>query len=128
MLKVSNVRFPLSQREESQLKEIESAFARNKIIGIADDEESRLLDMLRLLVSRGIIQPMEMDNTNAYRLTGTFNEFWNWVADQEKKAKKLNRREYLIAIFSAFLGWFIPFALSNTIPYLISIFSSFYHA
>ena len=125
---MSNVKFPLSKREKVQLKEIQNAFSSTSSFGISNDEKSRLLDALSLLIERNIIVDLEIDNINAYRRIGSFDEFWNWVADQEKKAKKLNRREYLIAIFSAFLGWFIPFALSNTIPYLISIFSSFYHA
>lgn len=125
---MSNVKFPLSKREKVQLKEIQNAFSSTSSFGITNDEKSRLLDALSLLIERNIIVDLEIDNINAYRLIGSFDEFWNWVADQEKKAKKLNRREYLIAIFSAFLGWFIPFVLSNTIPYLISIFSRFYHA
>ena len=125
---MSNVKFPLSKREKVQLKEIQNAFSSTSSFGISNDEKSRLLDALSLLIERNIIVDLEIDNINAYHLIGSFDEFWNWVADQEKKAKKLNRREYLIAIFSAFLGWLIPFALSNTIPYLISIFSSFYHA
>lgn len=125
---MDDIKFPLSKREKRQLKELQNAFSTNKSIGIPNDEKSRLLDSLSLLIERGVIVDLEIDNINAYRLIGSFDEFWNWVADQEKKAKKLNRREYLIAIFSAFLGWFIPFALSNTIPYLTSIFSRFYHA
>ena len=119
---MSNVLFPLSQREKSQLKEIENAFACNKIIGIADDEESRLLDMLRLLVSRGIIQPMEMDNTNAYRLTGTFKEFWNWVDDQEKKSRKLSRKEWVQCLLSGLGGVVLTLLLQYVIPLIRTIF------
>lgn len=124
---MDDIKFPLSKREKCQLKELQNAFSTKKSIGIPNDEKSRLLDSLSLLIERGVIVDLEIDNINAYRLIGSFDTFWDWVADQEKKAKKLNRREYLIAIFSAFLGWFIPFALSNIIPYLISIFSSFYN-
>ena len=100
---MSNVKFPLSKREKVQLKEIQNAFSSTSSFGISNDEKSRLLDALSLLIERNIIVDLEIDNRNAYRLIGSFDEFWNWVADQEKKAKKLNRREYLIAIFSAFL-------------------------
>ena len=119
---MSNMLFPLSRREKSQLKEIEARFARKQIIGITDDEESRLLDMLRLLVSRGIIQPMEIDNTNAYRLTGTFKEFWNWVDDQEKKSRKLSRKEWVQCLLSGLGGVVLTLLLQYVIPLIRIIF------
>ena len=119
---MSKVLFPLSRREKSQLKEIEARFARKQIIGITDDEESRLLDMLHLLASRDIIQPMEIDNTNAYRLTGTFKEFWNWVDDQEKKSRKLSRKEWVQCLLSGLGGVVLTLLLQYVIPLIRTIF------
>ena len=119
---MSNMLFPLSRREKSQLKEIEARFARKQIIGITDDEESRLLDMLHLLASRDIIQPMEIDNTNAYRLTGTFKEFWNWVDDQEKKSRKLSRKEWVQCLLSGLGGVVLTLLLQYVIPLIQTIF------
>ena len=113
---MDNICFRLSQRERTQIEELETAFAQGKIIGLPDNEKSRLLDMLVLLVERGVICPMDMDNTNAYRLVGNFEDFWSWADDQEKKAEKFTRREYKVAFISAFLGWFIPFFITTIIP------------
>lgn len=113
---MDNIYFRLSQREREQIEELETAFAQSKIIGLSDNEKGRLLDMLALLVERGIICSMDIDNTNAYRLVGNFENFWSWADDQEKKAKKLTRREYKVAFISAFLGWFIPFFITTIIP------------
>lgn len=113
---MSAVHFPLSQREKAQLKEIETAFAKAKIIGIEDDEEARLLDMLRLLAERKIIQPEKVDNTNAYRLTGVFKEFWDWVDDQEEKSKKLSRKEWIQCLLSGLGGVLLTLLLQYIIP------------
>ena len=52
---MSNVKFPLSKREKVQLKEIQNAFSSTSSFGISNDEKSRLLDALSLLIERNII-------------------------------------------------------------------------
>lgn len=73
-------------------------------------------DVLDLLCKREVLHDVNADGANMYYCIGSFDAFNSWLSDQEKKVKKLSRREWKIAIVSAVVG-----ALIGLIPTIISV-------
>lgn len=108
--------FPISKREETQLKEIETAFIKKKIVCFDNETNAQFLDMLNLLMERKVIQNIEIDNGNVYRLIGSFQDFWNWIDDQEKKSRRLSRKEWIQCLLSGLGGVLLTLLLQSIIP------------
>lgn len=110
-------RFPLTKRERAQLKEIEEAFAVSDKISVPSDEVARCNDMIQLLIDTGYIEKIDVNNVNAYKRLGMWDDFYKWLDDQEQKVKRLSRREWIIAIVSAIIG-----AVIGLVPTILSVF------
>lgn len=123
--------FPLSQREKEQIKKIGEAFGVKNPLCIP--EESELLQVketLELLIQKGYVEIVKsigfkgysQVEITGYKLVGRFSDFLAWIDDQEKKAKKLSRREWAIGIVGALIG-----AILGLIPYLLPILISLFN-
>lgn len=108
--------FPLSNVEKKYLRQIEQAFENEKTANFTDKEFQLMQDSLYLLCEREVICDINADGVNMYTRIGSFEAFDNWMSDQEKKAKKISRREWKIAIISAVIG-----AVIGLIPTLLTV-------
>lgn len=111
----TNATITLTKRQYKQYVEIKNAFENQRIIGISDVDYVRLKDVLVLLEMLEYIRPIEIDNTNAYRLIGNFKDFEAWHKDMIREARKITKREWRIAIISAIVG-----AIIGLIPTVVS--------
>lgn len=105
--------FPLSKSEKRQLKELEDAFSECNPLQFEDDDSYlEIQDLILLLIERQYIEEIEYQELNGYsfkdkigyKLKCNFDIINDWVADQERKAKKKTRREWKIAIISGVIG------------------------
>ena len=84
-------------------------------------------DMLNLMIEQGYVETIEYPDfegfsqvtKTGYKLIGNIETFNAWLHDQEKKAKKITRREWRIAIVSAIIG-----AAIGLIPFIVSLFTT----
>ena len=120
------MKFPLTKREKDQIREIGNAFSTKNPLCIPDESELLpIKDALGLLMQTGyvkevrrtVIRGYSQVEVIGYELVGKFTDFLAWVEVQEKKAKKLSRREWKIALVSAGIG-LIPFAVTMLVPWL----------
>lgn len=119
--------FPLSKREMQILKEIETKFNANpnKLYIVNNSEEFAVhKEMMVLLEQRGFVkeQSVRVQGENyaimrkqSYTLLTNFSEVNSWIKDQNAKAKRPSRREWIIAVVSAIIG-----ALIGLIPSFIN--------
>lgn len=94
----------LSHREKKQLDEIKSLAQNNDCFNLNDTDTIRMKKVLDLLQAQGYIKKLEIDGTNMFLILGNFQDFDDWLTDQEKQSKLLNLREWAIAIISALIG------------------------
>lgn len=111
----------LTKRQLQQYKEIKDKFSKQVVIGISNEENVRLKEVLLLLCTLGYIEPFDIDGTNAYRKIGNFDDFETWHKDMQKEERKLSRREWIIGLIGAGIG-LIPFIVSTVVPWIISLF------
>lgn len=111
----------LSKLQMKQYAEIKEAFEAGKIIGIPDDEQVRLGDVLALLELKGYIRKLDMNNTNAYERVGNFKNFEAWHKDMKREERKLSRREWKIAMISTIIG-----AVIGLIPTIFSVIKDYF--
>lgn len=84
------LKFPLSSCEMDQLVIIEQHITTSqKIIQLSDEENSSCFDVISEMLLRGVLQDAEVDNCNAYIVTGDFFEFKKWVDLQNEKAQQI---------------------------------------
>ena len=115
--------FPLSKREIRILKEIETKFnanPNNLYIVNNSGEFAAHKEIMELLEQSGFVKEnsvrVQGENNvvklkQSYTLLTDFSEVNSWIKDQNAKAKRLSRREGIIAIVSAIIG-----ALIGLIP------------
>ncbi len=120
------MKFPLTKREKDQIKEIGEAFGTKNPLCIPDESELLpIKDILELLIQTGyvktvhrtVIRGYSQVEISGFELVGKFTDFLAWVDDQEKKAKKLSRREWKIGLVSAGIG-LIPFVVTMLATWL----------
>lgn len=107
---------PLSKREWTLYKDLKQIFLNNKDIAFDLAEFHRYEDWLMLLKDKGVIWTIRADGAFLCGLNTNFDDFELWIKDIDKKAKKLNNREWKIAIVSAIIG-----ALIGLIPFFIQL-------
>lgn len=105
--------FPLSRQEHRYIKQIEEKYKEGIPIIFTRDELLRYSDILELMCEKGVICDAEIAGADAFLCLGGFDGFKEWIDIQNKKAKKIKRREWMIAIFSTVLGFVL--GLSPTI-------------
>ena len=111
--------FPLSKAEKRMIRQIREKSKNGKIISLTDAEDQEMSDILQLLCEKEVLHDINADNENWYAVIGDFDVFENWVLNQERKVKKLSRREWWIAIISAVIG-----ALLGALPTIIPLITS----
>lgn len=102
---------------KKQFKEVKALFGDNKHISIDPSDSIRLQDIFSLMIERKYVTKRCYDNKIHYQLNVPLVDFENWFKAEEKKEKKLSRREWKIAITSAVIG-----AIIGLIPTFISLF------
>ena len=98
--------FPLSKEEKKTL----SPF-------FTDKDLQLYKGALSLMEEEGLVQLRDSFGRRAYVIVGDMAVFDQWVKDQDKKAKKLSRREWRIAVTAAIVG-----AAVGLLPTLIRFF------
>ena len=120
--------FPLSKREKKQINELENAFKEyNPLQFETASDYLEVKDMLNLMIEQGYVETIEYPDfegfsqvtKTGYKLIGNIETFNAWLHDKEKKAKKITRREWRIAIVSAIIG-----AAIGLIPFIVSLFTT----
>lgn len=71
--------------QKEQYAEIKERFGSKQIVGFSDAEQARLGDVLALLERKGYIHNMDVNNTNAYRRIGNFEDFEEWYRAMEQE-------------------------------------------
>lgn len=115
------VNLTLSKLQMQQYIEIKKAFEAGKIIGIPDDEQVRLGDVLALLELKGYIRKLDVNNTNAYERIGNFKDFEAWHKDMKREERRLSRREWKIAMISTIIG-----AVIGLMPTIFSVIKNYF--
>lgn len=79
--------FTLSIKEREYLQTIENRYKNNKvkIQNFTDDEFSKYRILLGVLCQCGVLRDENIDNVNAYSYIGSFEEFYERLAEQDEK-------------------------------------------
>lgn len=93
----------LSAREKKQWEEIKALVSKDSL-RLSLDDHARMKPVLDLLEAQEYIKGLDVAGGYVYIATGNFDDFDDWLMDEEKKAKLLNFREWAIAIVSALIG------------------------
>lgn len=94
--------FPLSKDEMKSISEIKEKLLSQPFF--SGQEQQWYRDMLSLMEGRGVIQRVNTWGRTVYTIVGDMDTFEQWVKAENKKAKKLSRREWRIAITAAVTG------------------------
>ena len=109
--------FPLSKEEMKTLSDLKGKLSNSPFF--SDKEYQLYKNALSLMEEEGLVQRRNSMGRMAYIVVGDVAVFDQWVKDQNKKAKKLSRREWRVAISAAING-----ALIGQIPAIFrAIFS-----
>ena len=104
--------FPLSKDEMKTLFEVKEKLASSPFF--SDKERQLYHDALSLMVEEGLVQRRDSFGRIAYIVVGDMAVFDHWVSAHNKKARKLTRRDWRIAITAAVAG-----ALVGLIPTIL---------
>ena len=107
--------------QQKQYQEIVEAFNNKNTITVPTEDYIRMQDVLDILKERGVIIEIAADDVMFYRQSVEFSVFDKWQEDQAREAKKLSRREWKIAIFSAIIGALVGL-LPTFIPWIKELF------
>ena len=75
----------LSSEDQKRLEYVKDCFQTNNFHDFSNNDVQELQDLLKLLCVRGVLQDLEIDGANAYRKTGDFQIFENWLDDATKE-------------------------------------------
>lgn len=121
--------FPLSKREKKLLEEVELAFKQHNPMMV--DNESEFIeckDIMDMLIGQGFVKQglvhyrennYSIEYKPSFRLLTDFTVVKSWVKDQEDKAKRVSKREWKIAIFSALVGLITGILSSGTVMTMV---------
>ena len=102
--------FPLSKEEMKTLSDLKSKLSSSPFF--SDKELQLYKDALSLMEEEGLVQVRDSFGRRAYVIVSDVDVFDKWVKDQNKKAKKLSRREWRVAVTAAIVGAVIGYLLS----------------
>lgn len=108
--------FPLSKSEKNSLKEFEQMFSEKKTITPSNYDRQKYRDIIDLMIEQKLLMKRCYDNEVSYTLVGDLQLFLSDIKEQDKKARKLSRREWKIAIISSIIG-----ACIGLIPTIITL-------
>lgn len=110
--------FPLSKDEMKSISEIQEKLSSQPFF--SGPEQQRYKDMISLMEERGVIQRVNTWGRTIYTIVGDMDAFMQWVKAENKKARKLSRREWRIAITAAVIGSAVGL-LPTLIRFLLSL-------
>lgn len=110
--------FPLSKDEMKSISEIQEKLSSQPFF--SGPEQQRYKDMISLMEERGVIQRVNSWGRTIYTIVGDMDAFEQWVKAENKKARKLSRREWQIAITAAVIGSAVGL-LPTVIRFLFSL-------
>ena len=93
--------FPLSKEEKKALSDVKEKLSSSPFF---TDKELQIYKGVLSLMEEGLVQLRDSFGRKAYVIVGDMTVFDQWVKDQDKKAKKLSRREWRIAVAAAIVG------------------------
>lgn len=99
--------FPLNCYERKKLKEFEKLFEIDKESSsavITFEEYLKYQDWIELMRERGYLIVLPYDNGKICNKMADFSEFNKWKNSEDRKAKRLKRRDWIIAIAGALAG------------------------
>lgn len=94
--------FPLSKEEKKALSDVKEKLSNSPFF--SGKEYQLYKDALSLMMDEGLIQRRNSMGREAYVIVGDMAVFDQWVKDQDRKARKLSRREWRIAVTAAIVG------------------------
>ena len=94
--------FPLSKEEKKALSDVKEKLSSSPFF--TDKELQLYKGALSLMEEEGLVQLRDSFGRKAYVIVGDMAVFDQWVKNQNKKAKKLSRREWRIAVAAAIVG------------------------
>ena len=98
----------LSKQDKKRLGFIEDCFKEKNMHIFSNQQVQEMQDILDFLCEREVLRLTEADQVNIYLKVGDFSVFNEWINEQEKEEKRLNRslkkHEYTVAIISAIIG------------------------
>ena len=102
--------FPLSKEEKKALSDVKEKLSSSPFF--TDKELQIYKGVLSLMEEEGLVQLRDSFGRKAYVIVGDMAVFDQWVKNQNKKAKKLSRREWRVAVTAAIIGAVIGYLLS----------------
>lgn len=111
--------FPLSKEERIILSDVKEKLSSSPFF--TDKELQLYKDALSLMEEEGLVQLRDSFGRKAYVIVGDMTVFDQWVKNQNKKAKKLSRREWRIAVTAAIVG-----AAVGLLPTLFQVLTKFF--
>ena len=101
-----------------QYSELLTSIKDKNVFMLDVEERLRFQDTLDLLEERGYITYKKLldSSSYAYKVLGSLDDFHKWLLMQQQEAKRLSRREWIIAVISAIIG-----GLIGLIPTIISL-------
>ena len=102
--------FPLSKEERKVLSDVKEKLSSSPFF--TDKELQLYKDALSLMEEEGLVQLRDSFGRKAYVIVGDMAVFDQWVKNQNKKANKLSRREWRVAVTAAIIGAVIGYLLS----------------
>lgn len=102
--------FPLTKEEMKTLSDLKVKLSNSPFF--SEKEYQLYKGALSLMEEEGFVQLRDSFGRRAYVIVGDTAVFDQWIKDQNRKAKKLSRREWHIAITAAVVGAVIGYLLS----------------
>ena len=97
------------------LLRIKSFFQEKQVHNFSNDELQEMIDTIDLLCSRGVLRDLQIDNANAYQLTGDFSVFDEWLKEKDRQKKKETHsdrwHDVRMVVLGAFLGGLVEYLL-----------------
>lgn len=110
---------PLSKREWELYKDIKRLFEKEKNHAFTYDEYHKYEEWLSILRDKGVLSEIRADGAFLYYKNFPFDDFENWLVDNNKKAKKMSRREWKIAVASAIIGAMVGSIMPTVLTLII---------
>lgn len=76
---------PLNQNEREQISIIRKHNNKSRFLNLSDEDNLKCYEVLMEMKTQGVIQDAEIDNCNAYLITGSIIEFINKVESESNK-------------------------------------------
>lgn len=80
----------LSEREKKQWEEIKALASGSEFFMLEDEDSIRMKKILDLLENQGYIQNAGIDGTNLFIIVGNFQDFDDWLKDEENKQMSMD--------------------------------------